>query len=82
MSKHVKVELNSQGVKELLKSNEMMNICTEYAYSAQSKLGEGYIVTYHRGKNRVNASIMADTPEAIRENLKQNSILKALGENK
>lgn len=76
---NLKITLDRKGVRELLKSQEMMNICTEFAYRAQSHLGEGYAVTYMTGKNRVNASIFAETPEAQKENLKNNTILKALG---
>ena len=71
-------ELNSQGVMELLKSQEMMCICKEYASKAQSKLGDGYEVTTHTGKTRVNAQIKAETYKARKDNAKNNSILKAL----
>lgn len=74
----VEVKLNRAGVRQLLKSQEMMNICTKHAFSAKSKLGDGYEVTYRTGKNRVNASIAAVTPKAKRDNLKNNTILKAL----
>lgn len=74
----LKVKLNRAGVRSLLRSQEMMNICKKYAYSAQSRLGDGYSVTYQTGKNRVNASIAAVTPAAVQENGKTNSILKAL----
>lgn len=74
----VKIELNSEGVRELLRSQEMEDICKEYVLNAQAKLGEGYEVTTRTGKNRVNASIAAVTPKAIKENKKNNSILKAL----
>ena len=77
MSK-VRISMNRSGVRALLRSQEMMNICTEHAYSAQSRLGEGYEVSYRTGKNRVNAEIAAVTPEAIQENRRNNSILKAL----
>lgn len=79
MSESVKIVLNSDGVKELLRSQEMMNVCTDLAYKAQSRLGDGYEVTNHTGKNRVNASIIANTPETLDEQLKSNTILKALG---
>ncbi len=79
MGKYEKIVLDRRGVKQLLRSQEMMNICTEIAYKAQSQLGEGYTVTYQRGKNRVNASILAETPEARKDNKKNNTILKALG---
>lgn len=75
----MKVTLNRAGVRSLLRSLEMMSTCEEYATSALSRLGTGYEVTTHTGKNRVNASIAAVTPAAIQENSRTNSILKALG---
>ena len=71
-------ELNFQGVKELMQSPEMMDICKEYASKAQSKLGDGYEVTTHTGKTRVNSQIKAETYKARKDNAKNNSILKAL----
>lgn len=76
--KQVKVVLNKKGVRDLLKSQEIMNVCTELAYKAASKLGDGYLVTYQTGKNRVNASIKAVTPKARQEQLSDNTIIKAL----
>ena len=76
---NLKVVLNSAGIKQMMKSQEMQNICTELAYSAKAKLGEGYEVTYRKGKTRVNASIGAVTPEAIQDNLENNTLLKSLG---
>ena len=75
---NVKVTLNRQGVRQLLRSDEMLTICKDYAYAAQSRLGEGYEVSYMKGKNRVNAEVAAVSPEAIRENRKKNTILKAV----
>jgi flavin-dependent dehydrogenase len=72
------VVLDSNGVKELLKSPEMMNICVEHANSIQAKLGEGYSFTTHVGKNRVNVSVGTETYEAMKENYENNTLLKAL----
>ena len=77
MSK-VMIELNSEGVRELLRSSEMMSICEEHANRALSRLGDGYAVTKHVGKNRVNAQIKAETFKARKENLENNAILKSL----
>ena len=77
MSK-VKIKLNREGVRQMLQSQEMLAICKEHAYAAQSKLGEGYEVTYRQGKNRVNAEIAAVSGKAVRENQKRNTKLKAL----
>lgn len=73
-----KFELNREGVHELLTSTEMMNICKGYADKAKSQLGEGYVVTTKTGKNRVNASVAAETYKARRDNSKNNTILKAV----
>lgn len=75
---NVHIELNSEGVRALLRSAEIMSVCREYADAARSRLGEGYEVTTHMGQNRVNASVAAVTAKARKENLEQNSILKAL----
>ena len=49
--------LNKQGVRELLKSQEMMNACSTIAEKAYSRLGDGYSMKKHVGFNRVNVSI-------------------------
>jgi hypothetical protein len=74
----VKFELNKEGVRELLRSKEMMDACTEYANNALAKLGDGYEVTTHTGANRVNAEVAAVTNAARSENLRDNTIIKAV----
>ena len=74
-----KFELNRSGVRELLRSPEMMAVCQDYANRALSSLGDGYEVSTMTGRNRVNAEVRAETFEARKENLKNNTILKALG---
>lgn len=75
---NVELTIDSAAVRDLLRSQEMMAICEEKANKALATLGSGYTVTTMTGKNRVNASIFAETYEAKRDNLKNNSILKAL----
>lgn len=75
---NVRIELNSQGVRELLRSEEMMAICREHADKALSNLGEGYEVTTHTGRNRVNAEVAAVSYEAKLDNSRNNTILKAI----
>lgn len=74
----VRFELNREGVRELLRSKEMMDVCQEYANNALGKLGDGYEVTTHTGSNRVNAEVAAVTYEAKKENLSDNTIIKAV----
>ena len=78
MSK-VDFQLNRAGVRELLQSAEMMNICRTYADRIQSRAGDGDEVTTYKGRNRVNASVHAATVEARKENYENNTLLKALG---
>ncbi len=74
----VRFELNREGVRELLRSKEMMDVCQEYANNALGKLGDGYEVTTHTGTNRVNAQVAAVTYAAKKENLSDNTIIKAV----
>lgn len=74
----VRFELNREGVRDLLRSKEMMNVCQEYANNALGKLGDGYEVTTHTGSNRVNAEVAAVTYAAKKENLSDNTIIKAV----
>lgn len=72
-------KLNKAGVRELLRSQEAANICTEYANAIRARCGEGYeVTTYVGGKTRSNASVMATTVEARRENLENNTLEKAI----
>lgn len=74
----VKIVLNREGVRDLLRSDEMQSILREHANAALSQLGDGYEVTEHVGRNRANAQIAATEPKAYFENLKNNTILKAV----
>lgn len=73
-----KFELNSEGVKSLLQSPEIMEVCKTYATNAQARLGDGYEVTTMTGKTRVNAQIEAVSYKAKKDNAKNNTILKAV----
>ena len=79
MSKRVEIELNSAGIRELLKSDEIKSYCEELARGVASRAGDGYVVDSMVGKTRANASVYADTKEANRDNMKNNTLLKALG---
>lgn len=75
---NVKVVLNKEGVRELLKSQEVMNECKKHASDIAERAGEGYEVSTYTGKNRANARVRAATPHAYYSNLKHNTLLKAL----
>ena len=78
MSGKFHIELNSDGVKELLKSPEMAAICKEHAKAIANRAGNGYGISTRTGVTRVNASVMPETAEAARDNMKNNTLLKAV----
>lgn len=77
MSK-VKVKLNRKGVSDLMKSAEIQTVLKEYATGIKNRCGEGYEQDIHVGKNRANAMVSATTYQAKADNMKNNTILKAV----
>lgn len=78
MATKVRFQLNRSGVAELMKSAEMVSIMEEYGSKALSTLGDGYEMNTHIGRNRANVEIEAVTYKAKRDNLENNTILKAV----
>ena len=76
--RNFKFELNKAGVRELLKSAEMQSVLDGYAKAAANRAGEGYDAEVHLGKKRAYANVYAATPEAKRDNLDNNTLLKSL----
>lgn len=75
---NIRVELDHDGVKEFLYSPELLALLKGYADEAAAQLGEGFAAdTYHAASRNI-ASVYADTDEARRKNLENNSILKAV----
>jgi len=72
-------KLNSDGVRQLLKSDEMQGLLADKAAAIQQRCGNGYEHDVTVGQNRANAMIWANTYQAKSDNRKNNTILKALG---
>lgn len=70
--------LNRAGVAELMKSPEMVAFLKETAKTIQNRVGDGYETNTFIGKNRANISIKTKSRKAIRDNNKNNTLLKAL----
>lgn len=70
--------LNRAGVAELMKSPEMVTLLKEKAKTIQERAGNGYEISTFTGKNRANISIKTKSRKAIRDNNKNNTLLKAL----
>lgn len=71
-------KLNYAGVGQLLKSAEMQKVLEEKATAVKNRCGDGYEQDIYVGKTRANAMVFAETFEAKRDNMKNNTILKAV----
>lgn len=69
-------ELNSDGVRALLQSPEMVSVLKSCADSIAARAGEGYSV--YIGPKRANISVHTATDEAAQDNLDNNTLLKAV----
>lgn len=83
MSSSFRFELNRAGVRELLQSSEMQTVLQEAAERVRSNAGSMTSLEYRSqvrvGKNRAVATVAADSAAAYYENLKNNTLVKALG---
>lgn len=66
--------MDKAGVRDLLRSSEVGEAVAEKARGLAAGLPPGYSVNTYVGRNRVNAEIRADTDEAWRDNLKNNTL--------
>jgi phage protein len=73
-----KFELNYSGVAELMKSSVMIEVLRDKARGIQEAAGDGYEVSSYVGKSRANVSVKTKTKKAIRDNNKNNTLLKAM----
>ena len=77
---NLRIKLNSKGVRELLKSKEIMDACVELAQDAAKRAGTGYEAdSGYVGKTRVSAMVRPATFAARRDDLQNNTLLKVFG---
>lgn len=74
MASKVKIVLNREGVRELLRSQEMMDICKDAAETIRSNYGSETELNEYTGTNRVNVSVVAPYDKAT----ENNDLLKAV----
>lgn len=78
MSKKVKVKLNSNGVRQLLKSQEMRDVLEGYGARTATNAGYGYAYSTHTTEQRAIVNVYPTTREAAIENAEDNTLLRAL----
>ena len=75
----VKIELNSSGIRQLLKSEEMGQMLKQQAEQVRARCGSGYSTDLYQASSRVIAGVFAETAKAAKQNSRENTLLKALG---
>lgn len=77
MSK-VKFKLNRSGVRDLLNSDSMKELIGGKASEIASRAGVGYASNTHYSGQRIIGTAYAEDAEAKRDNLENNTLLKAV----
>lgn len=74
------VKLDKAGMDEFLNSADVCDMLTEAASGVLARLGDGYEMQapYH-GPHRANVAIETTTKRAYWDNVRNNTMLKALG---
>lgn len=75
----VKIKLNSSGIRQLLKSEEMGQTLKQQAEQVRARCGSGYSTDLYQASSRVIAGVFAETAEAAKQNSRENTLLKSLG---
>jgi hypothetical protein len=67
------------GFNELRRSPEMLSACQEIASQVMGRAGKGYGTGTRMYRSRCAVAIFPVTQDGVRDNLKNNTLLKALG---
>lgn len=73
-----KVRLNRKGVRELLRSREVLSDLERRANAIAAAAGEGMEVDSEVGRNRARASVRTATREAVLAEAQQRALTRAL----
>ena len=80
MAKRMKVELDSGGIRSLLKSEEVQQTCQKQASDIMARTGGGYKSETHLSSQRAIVNVWASSAKARQDNAKSNTLLKSLRE--
>lgn len=75
----VKIKLNTSGVRELLRSSELQEECVSYAKQIQATAGEHFAVESRSYPERRGAAVYPADDVGYYDNLKNNTLVKAMG---
>lgn len=71
-------ELNREGVKQLMKSEEMKAVLDEMAHHIAESAEGDYKVDSMTGRTRANAEVSCASAKTYYDNLRNNTLLKAM----
>jgi hypothetical protein len=74
----VKIVLNRKGIRELLRSPEVLRDLERRAHNVAAAAGIGYAVDSEVGPNRARASVRTDTIDAMIDEATERRLTKAL----
>ena len=72
------IKLNSDGVRELLRSDEVKDFLSQKAGEISGRCGTGYATDTKLMSTRVIASVYTEDPKAMKDNLDNNTLLRAI----
>lgn len=78
MPSNVTVKVNRAGVRELLRSPEMLGELEQRAQRISTAAGPGHRIDSAIGPNRARAAVITETVEAMRREATERSLSKAL----
>lgn len=71
-------KLNKKNFRQVLTSPEMQAAITEVTQNINERCGKGYEMSVNKAKKRVHAMVFPKTRKARKDNLKNNTLLKAV----
>ena len=74
-----KFKLKYSGVRELLNSEDIENVCMQFAEDVAATAGEGHEASTFKGFDRIHGSVRAVSNSAKQKTLDENHLLKAAG---
>lgn len=73
-----KIVLNRKGVRELLRSNEVLGDLERRALAIAAAAGPGFEADSDVGRNRARASVLTETREAMEAEAKDRALTRAI----
>jgi hypothetical protein len=78
MAANVRIVLNSPGIRQLLRSDEVEADLKRRADAVAQAAGDGHAASSAKGSNRARASVVTETFDAIRSESENHTLTAAL----